>query len=111
MLGRYVNQINARIERAWRRPRDPIDSDRFRCRARITQEPTGKVKEIELDNCNGDAAWQVSLVRAIQSASPLPAPPDPKVFSRRLVLSFRSQTFSPDQGTEGFERETQTAVR
>lgn len=111
MLGRYVNQLNARIERAWVRPRDAIESDLFRCRAQITQEPNGDVREIELDNCNGDAAWQVSLVRAIQSASPLPAPPDPKVFSRRLVLDFHSRQFSPDQGTDGFEPQTQTAMK
>jgi hypothetical protein len=111
MLGRYLNQINARIERAWVRPRDAIESDLFRCRAWITQEPNGDVKEVELDNCNGDSAWQVSLVRAIQSASPLPAPPDPKVYSRRLVLDFHSRPFSPDQATEGFEPKPQIAMK
>lgn len=111
MLGRYVNQINARVERAWVRPRKPIESDLFRCRARIMQAPNGEVKEIELDSCNGDAAWQMSLVRAIQSASPLPAPPDPKVFSRRLILDFHSRAFSADQGPEGFEPPTQTAMK
>jgi TonB-like protein len=103
MLGRYLNQINARVERAWIRPRNAIDSELFRCRARITQEHNGDVKEIELDNCNGDSAWQVSLVRAIESASPLPAPPDPRVFSRVLIVDFQSRPFSSDQDAESFE--------
>jgi len=111
MLGRYVNQINARVERAWIRPRNAIESDFFRCRAQITQGPNGDVKEIELDNCNGDSVWQASLVRAIQSASPLLAPPDPKVFSSRLVLDFHSRPFSLEQATEGFEPPTQTAMK
>jgi hypothetical protein len=50
----------------------------------------------------------VALVRAIQSASPLPAPPDPKVFSPNLTLDFRSQPFSPGMEADGFERVDRT---
>ena len=110
MFSRYVGQINARIERAWLRPRTPIESDRFTCRARIVQDKSGGVQEIELQGCNGDARWQVSLVRAIQSASPLPAPPNPSVFAKTLLLEFSSDALTPGGDAEGFEPEARTAM-
>jgi TonB C terminal len=111
LFGRYVGQIDARIQRAWIRPRTSIDSVMFVCRVRITQDPKGRVQEMELVRCNGDIAWQTSLVRAIQSASPLPAPPDPKVFSHILTLDFSSLPFSPGASSEGFEPESRTAMK
>ena len=110
LLGRYVGQITARIQRAWIRPRTPIASDLFACRVRIVQDRSGNVMEIERARCNGDVRWQTSLVAAIQSASPLPAPPDPDVFSKTLTLEFTAEPFAPGKDTEGFERESRTVV-
>ena len=107
----YVGQIDARIQRAWIRPRTSIDSVMFACRVRITQDSNGRVQEMEIVRCNGDIAWQTSLVRAIQSASPLPAPPDPKVFSHTVTLNFTSLPFSPNASPEGFEPESRTAMK
>jgi hypothetical protein len=103
MLGRYVGQITARIERAWLRPRSALDAGMFTCRARILQDETGRVLDIGLRDCNGDAKWQESLVRAIQSASPLPAPPEPNVFRRILILELGSELFVPGGSEDGFE--------
>ena len=103
LFGRYVGQITARIERAWMRPRTPIDSAFFACRVRVTQDRHGAVQEIELVKCNGSSKWQTSLVRAIQSASPLPAPPDADVFTDRLTLDLQSSTFTPGDPADGFE--------
>jgi hypothetical protein len=111
MVGRYLGQINARIERAWIRPRRPIASGLFACRVRIVQANDGRVQEVEILQCDGDVSWQTSLVRAIQSASPLPAPPDPKVFSRKLTLEFHSIPFLPGTDSEGFEPEQKTAMK
>ena len=111
MFGRYVGQISARIERAWLKPRSPIAQGRFACRARIAQNRDGRVEEIELESCNGDQAWQISLVRAIQSASPLPAPPDPSVFAGRLRIQFKAELFVPGGSPEGFESESRPPVR
>jgi tetratricopeptide (TPR) repeat protein len=36
--GRYLGQISARIDRAWRRPAEPIGANWFICQARIDQE-------------------------------------------------------------------------
>jgi len=105
MFGRYLGQIDARVQRAWIRPRTSIPSSLFECRVRITQDHSGQVLEIELVRCNGDISWQTSLVHAIQGASPLPVPPDPSVFSAKLTLEFRSQPFSVGMRSDGFERE------
>jgi hypothetical protein len=103
LYGRYLGQIQARIERAWMRPRTPIGGPKFYCRTRVTQDSRGYVIEIKLDHCNGTGRWQQSLVSAIKTASPLPAPPDPAVFADRLWLGFMSDAFDPNGSAEGFE--------
>jgi len=84
LFGRYQGQITARIERAWIRPRTPIPGDTFACRVKILQDARGNVQDVTPQVCNGTPRWQHSLVRAIYSASPLPAPPDPAVFSATM---------------------------
>lgn len=100
LFGRYTDQLASRIQVAWKKPRTAIEASSatpsasvFRCKAQITQDAVGYVKEIELVDCNGGGAWQRSLVRAIQRASPLPAPPDPSVFTQRLTLAFEGRSF------------------
>jgi hypothetical protein len=105
MYGRYVGQISSRIERAWLRPRTPIGAPSFSCQVRIVQDTMGNVREVTLVQCNGDFRWQLSLVQAIQSASPLPAPPDPDVFSGTLHMAFNSEAYSPEQSADQYEPE------
>jgi hypothetical protein len=127
LFGRYRGQINARIERAWRRPRSSVadprevrppgadsesaSSGQFHCQAQIAQDVRGNVREIQLANCNGTVAWQMSLVAAIQQASPLPAPPTPSVFSNTLTLSFDAQPFGEGAREDGFETEGEMLAR
>jgi hypothetical protein len=72
LYGIYAGQIQARIDRVWRRPRTPIDEeksaaattdigDSFQCQAQIVQDARGNVQEILLPRCSGSAAWQRSL--------------------------------------------------
>jgi TonB-like protein len=83
VLGIYTGQIQARIDRDWRRPRTPVNEEKssvdvgesFQCKAQIVQDVRGNVQEVMLPRCNGSLAWRNSLVLAIQHASPLPAPP------------------------------------
>jgi hypothetical protein len=103
MFGRYMGQITARIERAWLRSRDPLDDPLFRCRVQIRQSKSGDVREVTLQSCNGTPAWQASLVEAIQTASPLPAPPDPSVFADALTLSFEAGPYHEGGSGDGFE--------
>lgn len=114
LFGRYTGQIDARIKRAWRKPRSPIneefnvggaaDRQTFRCQARIRQDDTGNVQEIELMQCNGSPAWKLSLVRAIQRASPLPAPPHPTVFTNTLTLGFEGWPYIPGHRDDEYEQ-------
>lgn len=99
LFGIYTGQIQARVERIWRRPRTPVNEggddptaadtgESFQCQVQIVQDEIGYVQEILLPRCNGSQAWQHSLVVAIQQASPLPAPPSTTVFSHSVTLNF-----------------------
>ena len=103
LFGRYEGQIKARIERAWLRPRSPIGEDSFQCHVKVLQDKQGTVLEVDLVRCNGTPRWQLSLAAAIQSASPLPAPPNPAVFSEALTLTFSARAFLAGRDEQGYE--------
>lgn len=115
LFGSYTSQIDARIRRAWRKPRSPIapptqdaegrirQKDVFTCNARITQAQDGRVTEVELIQCEGSTEWQMSLVNAIQRASPLPSPPSPTVFTNVLTLSFEGRAYVPGYREDEYE--------
>lgn len=94
LRGKYTGQVAARIERAWTFPRSDENAADFACQVRIEQDRDGNVLSTELLRCDDDTSWQLSLVHAIERASPLTAPPDPSVFSKQLVLSFSASTHS-----------------
>lgn len=103
MYGRYVGQIQARIDRAWQRPRTSIGAPLFQCQVQVDQDGLGRVGEVTLLHCNGDAPWQLSLVHAIEAASPLPAPPNPAVFARHVLLQFRAMAYSDGADAQLYE--------
>jgi hypothetical protein len=103
MYGRYLGQIRARIDRAWQRPRTAIGAPIFQCQVQVDQDSVGRVQQVTLLDCNGDAPWQVSLVHAIEAASPLPAPSDPAVFVHHVLLAFRAVAYSPGEPAELYE--------
>jgi TonB C terminal len=114
LFGIYTGQIQARIDRVWRRPRTPINEnasektptdagDSFQCEAQIVQDARGNVQEILLPRCNGSSAWQHSLVLAIQQASPLPAPPSIKVFTQSITLKFVGLPYIQGASNEEYE--------
>lgn len=96
MYGRYVGQIHARIDRAWQRPRTAIGAPIFQCQVQVDQDSEGRVGDVTLVQCNGDARWRLSLVHAIEVASPFPAPPNPAVFAHHVLLEFRAMAYSSD---------------
>ena len=128
MFGRYTGQINARIERAWRRPRSPVNGqtqmpigsaetdiaagdDTFNCRVQIRQDNRGNVQEVLVTKCNGTEAWQHSLVTAINEASPLPAPPIPSVFTQALNMTFEAHAYQPGSAPDEYELEPRESER
>jgi hypothetical protein len=111
LFGLYTGQIQSRINRAWRRPRTPVQTVEgadtsdvsFQCEAQVVQDGEGNVLEILLPRCNGSSAWQLSLVTAIRQASPLPAPPNPSVFSRSITLKFVGVAYGADSHEDEYE--------
>ncbi len=85
-LAQYQSMIAARIERAWIRP--PSAHAGISCQVNITQVPGGAVTAVQVGSCNGDEAVRQSIADAAYRASPLPAPPDPALFDRDVVVTF-----------------------
>jgi hypothetical protein len=121
MAGRYRSQISARIERAWIRPRSPVNEIKsvssreiaetpFVCQVQIRQDTRGNVQEILLLQCNGTEAWRHSLVVAINQASPLPAPPVPSVFAHEIAMTFEALPYEPGAPADQYEREAPAAA-
>jgi colicin import membrane protein len=89
LMQQYLAQIRGRIERAWIRP--PSARAGLSCDVRITQVPGGEVVGVQVLSCNGDEAVKQSIEAAAYRASPLPAAPDPALFDRNLVVTFRPE--------------------
>src|ERR1700691_825967 len=85
-LAQYQAMISARIERAWIRP--PSAHAGISCQVHITQVPGGGVTAVQVGSCNGDEAVRQSIAHAAYRASPLPAPSDPALFDRDVVVTF-----------------------
>lgn len=94
LVGVYESQMRARIERAWTLPDGAVTDQAFTCRVLIRQLRDGQVKEVEVpyEHCNGTDELRQSVVRAIFTASPLPAPPHPGVFVDSFSLILRSDS-------------------
>lgn len=90
--GIYESQVRARIERAWALSQTPAEGSAFSCLVQIRQRRDGRVMEVALvlDRCKGSSAMQMSLAKAIQAASPLPAPPHPSAFVDSFALEFHA---------------------
>lgn len=87
LLNQYIAMIEQRIVRNWNRP--PSARTGLECEVRVAQTPSGTVLSVQLGRCNGDAAVRQSIEAAVMRSSPLPPPPDPRLFERNLVLIFR----------------------
>jgi hypothetical protein len=93
MVGIYESQIRARIERAWTLPDGLPKEQDFSCRALIRQHRDGRISEVELpyEKCDSSPAARQSVVNAIFTASPLPAPPHPGVFVDSFSIVLHSE--------------------
>jgi colicin import membrane protein len=87
LLNQYIAMIEQRIVRNWNRP--PSARAGLECEVRVAQTPNGTVLSVQLGTCNGDAAVRQSIEAAVMRSSPLPPPPDPRLFERNLVLVFK----------------------
>jgi colicin import membrane protein len=85
----YIARLAARIQNAWIKP--PSARAGLDCVVNITQIAGGEVTSAHVSQCNGDAAARQSIENAVYRASPLPAPPDPALFERNLVIHFHPE--------------------
>jgi colicin import membrane protein len=87
LMAKYIGQIANKIERNWHRPPNALAD--INCQVHVTQTPGGTVTNVDVTRCNGDDAVVQSIKDAVFRASPLPGPPDPALFERDLVVTFR----------------------
>jgi colicin import membrane protein len=87
LLDQYIRLIQDRIERSWIPPASARAG--LECIVNVVQIPSGDVIDARVGRCNGDAAVVSSIEAAVKRASPLPRPPDPKLFARNLELIFK----------------------
>ena len=83
----WVGQITQKMHDAWRQPQTATRG--IVCELIVTQVPGGEVTNARVGNCNGDQLVRQSIVDAAYRASPLPPPPDPSLFERSLIITFR----------------------
>jgi colicin import membrane protein len=89
LLNQYIALIQEQIVRNWNRP--PSARPGLECQVRVAQALGGTVLSVEVGQCNGDVAVRQSIEAAVRKASPLPPPPDPRLFERNLVLVFKPE--------------------
>ena len=87
VMSSWIAQIQAKIQRAWLRP--PSAQPGIECVVYVTQVPGGEIVNVRIGACNGDQAVRDSIESAVHRASPLPPPPDPALFERNLVITFK----------------------
>jgi hypothetical protein len=68
----------------------------LRCEVHVHQGPRGQVQAIDFGECNGDAAWQRSLIQALQSAVELVSPTSDVVFKPVRTFIFSTDSISAD---------------
>jgi TonB C terminal len=101
-FGRYLEQLQARIERAWVRPRASIGEPVFKCSVQVETGTDGLVRDVHTASCNGSSAWKESLVQAIRTASPLPVIPDRRGDTHYLAFTFSSLAYEDSVEPSGF---------
>ena len=85
-LAQYQAMIAARISAPGSVRPAPMPG--ISCRVHITQVPGGVVTAVQVTSCNGDDAVRQSIADAAYRASPLPAPSDPALFDRDVIVTF-----------------------
>ena len=86
VMDTYRSLLTQTIERNWIRTASAGVG--LKCELNVTQAPGGTVIDVKIGTCNGDAAVRESITNAVYRSSPLPAPGDPRLFERRLIINF-----------------------
>jgi colicin import membrane protein len=88
-MTRWVFALQQAITRNFIPPASsPIDLE---CVVDVRQLPGGVVANVSISRCNGDEAVQRAIIAAVNKASPLPAPDNPRIFERDLRITFKPE--------------------
>lgn len=90
-LGALKNRIAAAVEGVWRRP--AVSSSGLTALIRVRVAPGGEVNFARVAQGGGDQLFDESAMLAVQRASPLPFPADPKHYEFINEFQFK---FAPD---------------
>jgi len=86
---RWIYAMQGRIRRNYIQPASaPPDLE---CTVDIRQLPGGRVVDVTIGQCNGDASVRRAVEAAIYKASPLPSPDNPTIFERDLRITFKPE--------------------
>ncbi|MBF2758647.1 MAG: cell envelope integrity protein TolA [Ectothiorhodospiraceae bacterium AqS1] len=83
---RYVDAIRLKIEAEWVKP--PGTPDGLLCVVKVEQLPGGEIVSVEVLKSSGDSLFDRSVEAAVRAAGMLPAPSDPSIFDREIVITF-----------------------
>ena len=88
---RYADAIRRKIEGKWIRP--PGAPEGLLCVVKVEQLPGGEIVSVELLKSSGNPLFDRSVEAAVRATGILPAPSDPSIFDREIVI-----TFAPEAG-------------
>jgi len=85
----YIANIQAVVKGNWRRP--ATLSKNAKCKVYVKQIPGGEIIHRKVSECTGGSGFKRSVETALAKTSHLPAPPDPRVFDRDIVFTFKEK--------------------
>lgn len=93
-IARYQGQVRSKIIREWIRTNSGTEGDPLRSRVVVRINASGNVISTSFAKRSGDASFDMSAVRAIERASPLPPPPEVvmgEALNEGFVIDFSSR--------------------
>lgn len=88
---RYKALIRQKVSRSWNRPATAAKG--LQCTVRVRLVAGGEVLAASVVRSSGDPVFDRSVENAVYKATPLPVPPDPKLFDYFREIEF---VFSPE---------------
>jgi TonB family protein len=85
-VSRYSGLIKQRVENSWQIPAGSRSD--LACTLRISLADDGRVVDVQIFQSSGDAVFDATAVKAVQTASPLPVPADPVARARFQAFKF-----------------------
>jgi len=86
---KYRDHIAAVVKANWRRPVKLTKE--AQCKVYVKQIPGGEIIYRRVSDCSGGSGFKRSVETALAKTSHLPAPPDPRVFDREIVFTFKEK--------------------